>query len=735
MPNLARQTLFWKYAAYFAGLVSVLLVLSGGLAGYFAYRQAVAALEAVQREKARFVATEIDDFVGRVESGLRAVVRKFDATSPIDTEDLAVELIALLRHQPSITELRWIDAEGTERLALSRIARDATDSGRSGLNDDGYRATRTRVDYAGPVYFRGETEPYISLGANRERGGHVLIAEVNLKFLSDLISQSRVGPADLLYVVDGEGRLISHADPGLALRRIDLSELPQVKAALGRRVPSLNSASEPRDMEGRSVIATAMPIERLGWTVFAEAPRAEAFRPVDATIVRSSALVLLGVAAAILASLVLARRMVRPIRQIAAGAREIGEGKLDRRIEIETGDELESLAAQFNRMAERLQAIYASQEARIAERTQALALANEAKSRFLAAASHDLRQPLHALSLFVGQLRVDDGSPAAPALLEKVERSVESLEQLLEALLDLSKLDMGAVSAQTTAFALNDLLSRLVAQHAPLAEGKGLALTLVPTSLWICSDPILLERILGNVIANAVRYTNEGRVLVGCRRRGDDVDIVIADTGVGIHAAHLPHIFEEFYRVAPSGPGTKGIGLGLAIVKRLASLLNHQVALHSTPGKGTAFRVRVPRAVPQSNETKALRENAADLRASRVLVIDDEPDVRDALEGLLRQWGCDVATAAGGREALSLIAEFRPNTVLCDLKLHAGENGLEVVEGLRERYGAGLACAFVTGESTPEIIDAVRARGYLIAFKPMKPAKLRALVEHLSRYR
>src|SRR5947207_2035376 len=501
MPNLARRTLFWKYAAYFSGLVSALLIVSGGVAGYFAYRQSIASLESVQREKARFVAAEIDNFVDRVESGLRSTAGKFGADGPIDTEDLTIELIALLRHQPAITELRWIAVNGGERLVLSRVVRDSVESGRSWLTDPGFQATRTRISHAGSIYFRGETEPYVSLAVSRAPGGQAVIADVNLKFVSELIAKSRVGPSDVIYVVDNVGRLISHADPGLVLRRTDLSALPQVRAALGRGGDREDLDGDARSMNGLAVIATAMPIERLGWTVFAEQARAEAFQPVYATIARSSALVLLGVIAAVAASLVLAQRMVRPIQEIAAGARKIGEGRLDQRIDVKTGDELEALGVQFNRMAERLQTIYSTQEARIAERTHELALANDAKSRFLAAASHDLRQPMHALSLFVGQLRAT-GEAEAPALLEKVEHSVDALEQLLEALLDLSKLDMGAVTAQTSAFPLRDLLSHLAIQLVPAAEAKGLALTVVPTSLWVCSDPVLHDGILVNEITN-----------------------------------------------------------------------------------------------------------------------------------------------------------------------------------------------------------------------------------------
>ena len=453
------------------------------------------------------------------------------------------------------------------------------------------------------MYFRRETEPYLSLAVTRNSGGPVLVAEVNLKFVWDVISQIRVGTAGVAYVVDSGGQLISHPDISLVLRKPDFLALPQVRSALARRDPEASLGDEGRNVDGLAVFAAAVPIEHLGWTVFAEQSRDEALRPVYASIARSVALVLLGVIASVTASLLFARSMVRPIRQLEASAREIGEGKLDQRIDVGTGDELEALGAQFNRMAERLQEIHATQETRIAERTHDLALANDAKTRFLAAASHDLRQPIHALALFVGQLRADAASPEAPALLEKIERSVEALEELLEALLDLSKLDVGAVTPQPKPFAVHPFLSRLVADFAPAAEAKGLALTLVPTKLWVYSDPLLLERILRNLVANAIRYTADGRILIGCRRRGETVDLVVADTGLGIAPVHLPHVFEEFYQAGPLQGGlTKGLGLGLAIVKRLSLLLDHRIALESIPGKGTIVRIRVPRAAPQARE-------------------------------------------------------------------------------------------------------------------------------------
>ena len=732
MPSFVRRTLFWKYAAYFSGLVSALLILSGAVGGYFAYRESTAALEALQRAKAQAVGSEIANFMSRLEDDLQSVATKFNTSATVDEEDLRVELVTLLRHQPSITELHWVAADGRERFALSRIAPDATDSGRNWSDDQRFAGTRDRAQYLGPVYFRRETEPYLSLAVTRNPGGPMLVAEVNLKFVWDVISQIRVGTADMAYVVDRRGQLVSHPDISLVLRKPDLLTLPQVSSALSRNDHEAPLGRDARNVDGLAVFAVAVPIERLGWTVFTEQPREEALRPVYASIARSVALVLLGVVASVTASLLFARSMVRPIRQIEARAREIGEGKLDQRIDVGTGDELEALGLQFNRMAERLQEIHVTQETRIAERTRDLALANDAKTRFLAAASHDLRQPIHALALFVGQLRADSGSPQAPALLEKIERSVEVLEELLEALLDLSKLDVGAVIPQPKPFAVHPFLSRLVADFAPTAETKGLALTLVPSKLWVYSDPLLLERILRNLIANSIRYTADGRILIGCRRRGANVDVVVADTGRGITPVHLPHVFQEFYQAGPLQGGlTKGLGLGLAIVKRLSVLLDHRIALESIPGKGTVVRVRVSRAAPQTPDHAQRVAPTPDLRGTRVLVVDDEASARDAIQGLLAQWGCDVIAVEGGDEAVAQARIRRPDLVLCDLSLADGDSGVAVVDRLRREHGAGLACAFITGESAPERISEARAFGHPIAFKPTKPAKLRALIEYL----
>ncbi|HET8876410.1 MAG TPA: ATP-binding protein [Casimicrobiaceae bacterium] len=731
MPTLTRHSLFWKYAAYFAGVVSALLVISGAVGGYFAYRESVTALEDVQQAKAQFAAADIESFMRGVQDALHAIVGKFNANGPVALEDLQLELVALLRHHPEVSGVRWIDAGGDERIALSRFDRNVVDAARNWSAEPGFRTARKTSSYVGPIHFRKETEPYVSVAAARDPGGSVLVAEVDLKYVWDVVSQVQLTHDGVAYVVDRAGELISHPDIGLVLRKTDLSTLPQVRRALDRTSQGTLVIAEARDLAGVPVVSTAAPIDSLGWVVFAEEPLDEALRPVYASLERSVALVVLGLIAAIAASILLARRMVRPIREIETRARQIGEGRFDRRIALSTGDELEALAHQFNLMAGRVQDTYAMQETRIAERTRELALANEAKTRFLAAASHDLRQPMHALALFVGQLRGVELPPDATTLLEKIERSVDALNELLEALLDLSKLDVGAISAKRGPLALNDLLSRLASEFAPSAEAKGLALTLAPTSLWADSDPVLLQRILLNVIANALRYTRDGRILIGCRRRGDEAEVIVADTGIGIDAVHLPQVFEEFYTAVPTqAGGNSGLGLGLAIVKRLAALLDHRVSIESTLGKGTLVRIRVPRAKPVEAARPLELPIAEPLRGVRVLIVDDESAARDAMQGLLARWGCDVAAAESGDAAIEHAREQPPDVVLCDLRLRDGETGIDVVDRLK-RECRSAAYALVTGESSPEYLAQARTTGDPIAFKPTTPGKLRALLEHL----
>jgi signal transduction histidine kinase/CheY-like chemotaxis protein len=490
-----------------------------------------------------------------------------------------------------------------------------------------------------------------------------------------------------------------------------------------------------RNLAGAAALAAGVPIVRFGWTVFAELPADEALAPVYAGVMRTALLGALGLLGALAASYFLARRMVRPIRALGEGADRIGAGRLGERIRVGTDDELDALGAQFNRMAERLQESYATLEARIAERTAQLAAANQAKTRFLAAASHDLRQPMHALALSVGELRETARAPELAALARRIDRSVAALEDLLDALLDISKLDAGAVAAERQAFPLQAVLERLADVLGPAAEEKGLRFRVVPTSLWTESDPALLRRIVLNLVANAVRYTRAGGVVVGCRRHGAEATIVVADSGIGIAAADQARIFEEFYQAGgEQRDRAKGLGLGLAIVERVARLLDHALTVKSQPGRGSVFGVRVPIVPPRREPpASAAPEPGAQLAGLRVLVVDDEPEVRAALGGLLQRWGCSVATAASGAGALA--AGEAPDLVLCDLRLGDDESGLDVLDRLKARWGTRPHGIVVTADASSERFAEAHARGYPVLRKPVRPAKLRALVEQLLRER
>jgi signal transduction histidine kinase/CheY-like chemotaxis protein len=710
--------------------VSVVLIAVGAVTGYFAYRDAEAAQGVLLREKAGAAAIHIASYLWGIEEPLAWQLAAMTLPGA-ERVDRRGEMFGLLRRLPPVDELRWIDRAGRERLLVSRVGPDKAETGADFSADPRFLDARGLGRHASPVYFGRDSEPFLSLAVGSPGGtGGVLIAEVNIKFLWDVVSGVRIGDHGLAYMVDSRGQLVSHPDLGLLRARTDLSRLPHVSDAIARKAARLNT----HNLAGATVLAAGVPIARFGWTVFAELPASEALAPVYAGVMRTALLGALGLLGALAASYFLARRMVRPIRALGEGADRIGAGQLGERIHVGTGDELDALGAQFNRMAERLQESYATLEARIAERTEQLASANQAKTRFLAAASHDLRQPMHALALTVGELREAAHAPEFAALVRRIERSVAALEDLLDALLDISKLDAGVIAAQKQAFPLQSILGRLADELGAAAEQKGLRFRVVGTSLWTESDPTLLGRILLNLVANAVRYTREGGVVVGCRRLGAQAEIVVADSGVGIAEAAKPHIFEEFYQAgSPQRGRAKGLGLGLAIVYRIARLLGHAISVNSQVGRGSVFGVRVP-IVPSGvllQPESAAPGTGMQLAGLRVLVVDDEPEVRAALDGLLQRWGCSVETAASGAEALSGKRAL-PHLVLCDLRLGEGGGcGFDVLDRLKAHWGGSLHGIIVTADASTQCIADARERGYPVLQKPVRPAKLRALCEQL----
>ncbi len=362
--------------------------------------------------------------------------------------------------------------------------------------------------------------------------------------------------------------------------------------------------------------------------------------------------------------------------------------------------------------------------------------ANVAKSRFLAAASHDLRQPVHALSLFTAALQRAEMGDKARAIVGHIEGSVAALDELFGALLNISELDADIVANHPQGFRVQALLERLVREYAPEATGKGLGLRLQKTSLGVEADPVLLERVLRNLISNAVRHTGRGRVLVGCRRVGAAVRIEVWDTGPGIPDELRERIFEEFFQHGnPERDRSKGLGLGLAIVRRLVTIMGVPLDLRSVTGRFSCFSVTLPStarvaALPVPRLPWRMTRNDSQL----ILVIDDEAAIQLAMRTLLGSWGYDVMAAGSEAEMRSTLAECRqrPALLICDYRLRGGEDGIAVIRRLQEEYNDDLPALLITGDTAPERLIEAKASGLQLLHKPVTEGALRDAMARLT---
>ena len=379
------------------------------------------------------------------------------------------------------------------------------------------------------------------------------------------------------------------------------------------------------------------------------------------------------------------------------------------------------------------------QAAQLAARTRESEYASEARSRFLRAASHDLRQPMQALGLFVAQLHDRIPDPETRHLAAQAQAAATAMQELLDAILDISRLDAGLVSPAVADFPVNHLFQRLDTAFGPTALHKGLRWRVVPCRAWVRSDLILVERILLNLIANAIRYTEWGGILVGCRRRGDQVRLVVYDTGIGIPVAQQRTIFQEFYQIpratpAPTPDRRPGLGLGLAIASRLARLLDGPIQVASRPGRGSCFAIDLPRGQPSNPPGPAPRLVRTDaLAGALILVVDDDALVLEALRGLLEHWHCAVLTAAAADAALAEIeaADRLPDVILCDYQLPGETRGVELIARLRAVAGLPIPCALLSGDTSPESLHRIRDSGLPLLSKPVAATRLRALLTHL----
>lgn len=363
--------------------------------------------------------------------------------------------------------------------------------------------------------------------------------------------------------------------------------------------------------------------------------------------------------------------------------------------------------------------------------------ANQTKTRFLAAASHDLRQPLSSAQLFLESMNESGMEGLELGYLHKAKVALASLSNLLDTLLDVARLDSGGIEPHVADFPVSAVLDRLVPEFASVARSAGLAFDFVPSTAWVRTDMHLLETVLRNLISNAIRYTPKGRVVVGCRRRASGLLICVWDTGIGIEGEHLEAIFSAYYQV-PAGKGGRGtgIGLGLSIVERISTLLEMQREVRSQPGRGSMFAVLVPYGRAKS----LVRPGSTRVSASRrvglaIAVIDDDPGVRQGLTATLAKWGHRTFAAATATEAVVqfIAADVMPDLVISDYHLADGAKGDAAIDEFRREFDRLPAAIIMTSDKDPRIALAARERGFATLAKPISVAALRSVLERVAR--
>jgi signal transduction histidine kinase len=453
---------------------------------------------------------------------------------------------------------------------------------------------------------------------------------------------------------------------------------------------------------------------------------------------------------AVLVALRVSLRITRPIMGIRTAVKQIGAGNLDTRIGETHVHELNELAQGINEMAKQLDIQRETLQQRIDEATQEMRekkeeaeKANFDKTRFLAAASHDLRQPMHAMGLFIGELSNRIDTPEQRKIVEKVEESVEAMSSLLDSLLDISKLDAGVIVPQVQEFAIDTLLNRIALDFSPIALKRSITFRVHPIDATVLSDPILLERILNNLISNAIRYVpHNGIVLVACRKRGEHIRIEVRDNGTGIPEHEQQNIFKEFVQLANKARDrSKGLGLGLAIVDRLSRLMEHPISLRSAPQRGSNFAIEIPRVLnvhellagdrTPHHEMHSLSDENSGLRA---LVVDDDELVRIGTSGLLTSWGCVTEVAGSLAEVRHILTDANFDLVVCDYRLPDGD-GLELADYIDIHCTIKPAFILISGDTSPEVLQKVVAKGHNLLHKPVRPAKLRSMLSFVLKKR
>ena len=604
-------------------------------------------------------------------------------------------------------------------------------AGRRGTNYASNLATQAalttgRSVVGQPVIGRVLRQPVFNINtAIRDGQGRVIGAMfgvINLakpSFL-DSIGEHPYGKSGGYLVMDLEHRLIvtatdkSRVMQPLPARGINVMTDRRVEGFLGSAV-AVNSL-------GVDLLSSASPIPLANWLVIATLPAEEAFAPILSIQHRVLAATLFLTLLAACLTWWLLRRQLAPLLSASVKLAGMADQKHPLQpLPVTAQDEIGQLISGFNHLIETLGQNETALQVAKARAEQA----NHAKSRFLAAASHDLRQPLSALALYLGVL-ANVVTPETRSLVTKIQDCSDSLTELLTDLLDVSKLDAGVVSPKLSDFSVDDFLSSLVSMRSAEAAMKGLRLKLHRCgSAFAHTDQKLLTRIVGNLIDNAIHYTDKGGVLLACRRRAGTQWIEVWDTGVGIAPDKTELIFEEFTQLDNDGRN-RGSGLGLAIVAKTAALLGLQIRVRSRPGRGSMFAIEMPTGRTILAHEPPLHQSAA--RRTRIGLVDDNAQVLEALVTALEAAGHEVIAAMTAGDLLERLGPQAPDIVISDYRLGAGETGFTAIQAARAKFGQTLPALIITGDTDPELVRSMAKRGIAIQYKPLKMDTLQAFI-------
>ena len=601
-----RKPIARRYLLLLTVLVGVILTVSAAIEAFFSFAEKKAQIAELQLAAARLTASRIEGFLQSVESQMRDTGSLPWAGGMLSSADLRDEFHRLLKMAPAIAALQHVGPDGREVLQLSRTDLDRVASNRDRHDDPAFVNARSRGVWYGPTYFREGSEPYVTVavaGAGRTSG--VTIAEINLKFVTDVIAAAQIGKAGLAFVIDRANFLIAHPDLQQVLRRTDLSNYPPI-ALLRGRAPAQADAQPLRMIEARSldadrVLTSAVPIAATDWWVFVEQPYWEALEPVYATLYRSAITLLLGLLISFIASYLLAKALTEPILEVRRGASLIGMGNLEARIEIRTEDEIQDLAEEFNSMARKLNESYTGLEQKVADKTAQLERANRHKSEFLANMSHELRTPLNAVIGFSDVLHnqyFGTLNERQQQYVRDIHESGQHLLSLINDILDLSKVEAGRMELELSRFDLPATIDNalVLVRERALRHNLQLRATVADGIGDLVADERKLKQILINLLTNAVKFSYPGGLVEVIAARGtNETLITVRDSGLGIAPEDQAAIFEEFRQLKTDmGSKQEGTGLGLSLVKRFVELHGGTIRVESAPGRGAAFTFALP---------------------------------------------------------------------------------------------------------------------------------------------